>query len=105
LTHTRDTLSLSGALIGCHLAMPPLIPSDDPLLALALLSGRANAALPLQLLSAALRFDDADVRRRCDELVEVGLVRRTSRGFKLTRAGRERTAEEYERRMAPIDRD
>jgi hypothetical protein len=64
------------------LAMPPLIPNEDP-----------------------LRFDDAEVRRRYDELVDAGLVRRTSRGLKLTPAGRERTTEECERRMAPIDRD
>ena len=84
--------------------MGRLIPDDDPLLALAFLSGRADAAVPLELLYAALRFDDAEVRRWYDELVEAGLVRRTSRGLKLTPAGRERTTEEYERRMAPIDR-
>ena len=85
--------------------MPPLIPNEDPLLALAFLSGRADAAVPLGLLSNALRFDDAEVRRRYDELVDAGLVRRTSRGLKLTPAGRERTTEDYERRMAPIDRE
>jgi hypothetical protein len=84
--------------------MPPLIPDEDPLLALAFLSGRADTAVPLQLLNKALRFDDAEVRRHYDKLIEAGLVRRTSRGLKLTPAGRERTTEEYERRMAPIDR-
>lgn len=85
--------------------MPPLIPDEDALLALAFLSVRADVAVPLQFLSKVLRFDDAEVRRRYDELVEAGLVRRTSRGLKLTPAGRDRTTEEYERRMAPIDRE
>jgi DNA-binding transcriptional regulator PaaX len=82
----------------------PLIPRDDPLLALAILSGRADAAVHAVFLGYAVGHDEADGRKAGDALVAAGLARKTSRGYKLTDEGKARTHEEYERRMAAIDR-
>jgi hypothetical protein len=82
----------------------PLIPRDDPLLALAILSGRGDAAVHAVFLGYAVGSDEAGGREAGDELVAAGLARKTARGYKLTAEGKARTHDEYERRMAGIDR-
>jgi hypothetical protein len=81
-----------------------LIPRDDPLLALAMLSGRGDAAVHPVFLGCALERDEAGGREAGDALVAAGLARKSPRGYTLTAAGKARTNEEYERRMAGIDR-
>jgi hypothetical protein len=81
----------------------PLIPRDDPLLALAILSGRADAAVHPVFLGYALNRDETAGREAGDALVAAGLARKSSRGYKLTEEGKARTQAEYERRMARID--
>jgi hypothetical protein len=82
----------------------PLIPRDDPLLALAILSGRGDAAVHPVFLGYALARDEAAGRDAGDALVAAGLARKTERGYRLSDEGRARTHDEYERRMAGIDR-
>jgi hypothetical protein len=80
----------------------PLIPRNDPLLALAILSGRGDAAVHPVFLGYALGRDEAAGREAGDLLVVTGLARKTTRGYKLSDEGKARTHEEYERRMAGI---
>jgi hypothetical protein len=83
----------------------PLIPRDDPLMAPAMLSGRADRAVHALFLSAALEQTEEDAAATYDGLVAEGLAKKSSRGYKLTDAGRQRTHEEYERRISGIDRE
>ena len=80
-----------------------MIPSDDPLMALAMLSGRADSTIEAGFLCHALDMTEEQARAACDALVADGLAHKRGRGYKLSELGRERTREEYERRIAPVD--
>lgn len=80
-----------------------MIPSDDPLMALAMLSGRADSTIEAGFMGHALGVTEDQAREACDALVADGLAHERGRGYKLTELGRERTREEYERRIAPVD--